>query len=416
VTTAPTGLDHQLGELGAEALLIVASNSRDPDLARWVGPVHLGLSLLVAPRGSEPRLGFFTPMERGEAASTGLALLDPEALEVPRWTEEGLEPPVLLGTVAARALALVGVAPGRIALAGHGPAGVVQGACALLAKAGWTLVPGNGLSLMLRKRKTPRELAALRQAAEGTCRAMREVATLLARAEPREGRLVLAGEPLTVARLRAAAGAVLAAHGLEQPEGNIIAPGEEGAVPHTAGTPDRVLRPGESLVVDLFPKGSLFADLSRTFCIGPPPEPLARAHAAVRDALARAHAAVRDALERAHRAAAPGIRGTDIHEQVCHRLEAAGYLTTLSQPQTTTGYVHGLGHGVGYQLHEYPSFKKRTGAEGVLGEGDVFTLEPGLYDPDAGWGVRLEDLVHLGPEGPEILTPLPYDLDPRAWI
>jgi Xaa-Pro aminopeptidase len=43
-------------------------------------------------------------------------------------------------------------------------------------------------------------------------------------------------------------------------------------------------------------------------------------------------------------------------------------------------------------------------------------LEPGLYDPERGWGVRLEDLVVLGPDGiAEDLTPLPYDLDPRTW-
>jgi Xaa-Pro aminopeptidase len=52
----------------------------------------------------------------------------------------------------------------------------------------------------------------------------------------------------------------------------------------------------------------------------------------------------------------------------------------------------------------------------VLRQGDVFTLEPGLYDPAAGWGVRLEDLVYLGSGGLEDLTPLPYDLDPRAWV
>ncbi len=54
-------------------------------------------------------------------------------------------------------------------------------------------------------------------------------------------------------------------------------------------------------------------------------------------------------------------------------------------------------------------------AEGTLGVGDVFTLEPGLYDPEAGFGVRLEDLVTLGGDGPVNLTPLPYELDPRAW-
>jgi len=75
-----------------------------------------------------------------------------------------------------------------------------------------------------------------------------------------------------------------------------------------------------------------------------------------------------------------------------------------------------IGHGVGYELHELPSFKRQAAAEGMLEEGDVLTLEPGLYDPSpGGYGVRLEDLVHLGAAGPEILTRLPYDLDPTRW-
>ena len=94
--------------------------------------------------------------------------------------------------------------------------------------------------------------------------------------------------------------------------------------------------------------------------------------------------------------------------------DAAGYPTPISEPGTTRGYVHNLGHGVGFDLHELPTFKKSAGAEGVLREGDVFTLEPGLYDPEERWAVRLEDLHHLT-EGLEVLTPLPYELDPRAW-
>jgi len=83
----------------------------------------------------------------------------------------------------------------------------------------------------------------------------------------------------------------------------------------------------------------------------------------------------------------------------------------------TRGYVHGLGHGVGFELHEAPSFRASAGPkEGVLELGDVFTLEPGLYDPEEGFGVRLEDLVTLGEGGLENLTPLPYALDPRDWV
>ena len=87
----------------------------------------------------------------------------------------------------------------------------------------------------------------------------------------------------------------------------------------------------------------------------------------------------------------------------------------MTHPGTTTGYVHGLGHGVGYVLHEYPSFRKQAGAEGVLGEGDAITLEPGLYSPEEGWAVRVEDLYVVTPGGPRNLTAMPRDLDPRAW-
>ena len=103
--------------------------------------------------------------------------------------------------------------------------------------------------------------------------------------------LWLSGEPLTVARLKGAVSEVFGRHGLGQPEGGIVAPGEEGAVPHNSGSPDRVIRVGETLVVDLFPKGQMFADCTRTFCVGPVDESIARAHATVAEVLAWSHQA-----------------------------------------------------------------------------------------------------------------------------
>jgi Xaa-Pro aminopeptidase len=396
-----------LAELGCEALLVLAPSADDTDLAPFLSrPVHLGECLLILPKGGEPQLAYMTAMERGEAAATGLLPLTPEALEISRLSSEYSEPSAFLARVAARALALSGVAPGRVALAGHGAAGTIQGMCALLAAQGWTWVPGNSLVLTSRKRKQLAELAGIRQAAEATCEAMRAVARLLAAAEDVTGQLRLAGDPLTVARLRSEVARVFALHGCEQPRGNILAPGEEGAVPHSSGTPERVLRAGEPLVVDLYPRGprGLFADCTRTFCVGEPPE-----------AFARAHAAVRGAVEEACRRAVPGVRGWDLQETVCARFAEAGYPTPISTPGTPRGYVHNLGHGVGFELHELPTFKKAADAGGVLRAGDVFTIEPGLYEPAEGWGVRLEDLVYLQASGVENLTPLPYDFDPRAW-
>jgi Xaa-Pro aminopeptidase len=166
-----------------------------------------------------------------------------------------------------------------------------------------------------------------------------------------------------------------------------------------------VLHAHESLIVDLFPRRRLFADCTRTFCVGRPPP-----------ALATAHGAVFAALSLARKRARPGVHGFAIQEEVCRHFESLGYATLVGSPGTTTGYVHGLGHGVGFEVHELPHFRAAgQDGDGTIERGDVFTLEPGLYDPEAGWAVRLEDLCRLGARGLENLTPLSYDLDPRAW-
>ncbi|MCG8463099.1 MAG: aminopeptidase P family protein, partial [Holophagales bacterium] len=243
----------------------------------------------------------------------------------------------------------------------------------------------------------------------GTCAAFRRLAEILAAAEITGPALRHRGRPLTVGVLRREVARVFAEHQLEQPERNILAPAEEGAMPHSLGTDSRQLRPGESLVVDLFPHGRLFADCTRTFCVGEPPEVL-------RDA----HARVVEALELAESMARPGVRSWALQEAVCDHLSAAGWPTPVHDPGTVRGYVHGLGHGVGHELHELPSFREHaTEAEGILEEGDVITLEPGLYEPEPesgpGWAVRVEDLYAVTADGVESLTPLPRHLDPRAW-
>jgi Xaa-Pro aminopeptidase len=421
-TTEPRAaeLSAALGELDCQALLVVAESAGDPDLAAWLAvPAHLGASVLVAPRDGPARLAYLTDMERDEAAATGLPLITPQDLEILRALREAPQAHDYLAWVMAHALAAAGVAPGRVALAGRMPAGEISAACAALAAQGWVWVPGNSLMRQVRKRKTATELAAIRQAAAATVTAQRAVAAALAAATGKPpqgglpeagGELWLGGERLTIGRLRGAASAVFAAHGMEQPRGNIVAAGDQGGVPHSAGDDARVVRAGEPVVVDLYPRTAgrgyapLFADCTRTLCAGTPPAEVVRAHAAVLAALAVARAMV-----------APGARGWDLQEAVCRQLEAEGYATPLNHPGTVTGYVHNLGHGVGFELHELPSFRRDTGAEGVLRLGDAITLEPGLYDAAAGYGVRLEDLFLVAADGPELLTPLPYDLDPRAW-
>jgi Xaa-Pro aminopeptidase len=244
-----------------------------------------------------------------------------------------------------------------------------------------------------------------RHAAEGVVAAFRRLAELLSATVERDGELWLEGERLRVGRLRREVARELAGHGLEQPEGNIFALGGDAAVPHTQGSSEIVMKPRESLVVDLFPRALLFADCTRTFCVGEPSE-----------ALRRAHAAVADALQAAQLGAGPGASAWELNRAAADRLEEAGYSTIHSRPGIRTGFVHGLGHGVGYELHELPSFARDASPEdGTLEEGDLITLEPGLYDPEAAWGVRLENLGLVEEAGFRLLTDLPLEMDPRAW-
>lgn len=351
-------------------------------------------------------------MERGEADRSPLDVLGPDKLDVARWSRDGASGADLWTPVLLRALQLCEVSPGPLALAGSLSAGIVEATCRGLAEWGWSFVPGETLAARLRKRKSDGVLAEIRRAASGVCDAFRAFARTLASADSTpSGELIVDGEPLTVGRIRAEIDVTLARRGLSQPERGIVAPAEEGGIPHSLGTDSRSIRVGESLVVDVFPKGHAFADCTRTFCVGEPSP-------ALRDA----HALVVDAVKLSERLARPGVRGFDVQQAVCDLFKDHGWPTSIHDRGTERGYVHGLGHGVGVELHELPLFREHASdAEGRLEPGDVITLEPGLYEPDpsdgsTGWGVRLEDSYLVTNEGLENLTPLPRDLDPRMWL
>ena len=161
---------------------------------------------------------------------------------------------------------------------------------------------------------------------------------------------------------------------------------------------------GKTIVFDLFPcemGGGYFYDVTRTWCMGYAPEEVEDLHRQVLLAYADAEERIR-----------AGMRANEIQPAVCGMFEAKGHPTIRSDPKTERGYVHLIGHGLGLNVHESPSFSIADTNRDVLQPGAVFTIEPGLYYPDRGMGVRLENTVWIRPDGAvEVIAP--YPIEPR---
>jgi Xaa-Pro aminopeptidase len=251
-----------------------------------------------------------------------------------------------------------------------------------------------------RRRKSAAELAGIRHASTAADAGTAAIAALLARSQPGDGGRVVDGEVLTCELLKQVATEAFAQHGCRGDD-LIVAHGPQAADGHDPGS-GRIAN-DDHVLCDLFPRhleSGCYSDMTRTFCVGEPAAEVAGWHAEVGEALELARSLVR-----------PGADGVAINRAVSTFFEERGHPTALSKPEGTVlrdGFYHGLGHGVGLEVHEAPYLGK-IGHELVVG--DVITLEPGLYRHGLG-GVRLEDLVLVTEDGCETLTRHPLALDP----
>ncbi|HXG76846.1 MAG TPA: Xaa-Pro peptidase family protein [Gaiellaceae bacterium] len=243
------------------------------------------------------------------------------------------------------------------------------GAYATLTEGGVELVPTRGLLESLRAVKDEAEIAALRSAASlsdevfaalaqerFSGRTERELAWLVERAFREGGAEGVSFEP-------------------------IVAAGPTASSPH-AVPGDRPVPAGTLVVVDA---GALLdgycSDCTRTFAVGEVPDRLRELYALCLEAQLAGLAAV-----------GPGVHGRDADAASRRIIEEAGL---------GWAYGHGMGHGVGLQIHEAPVLRPES--EDVLEPGNVVSVEPGIYLPGEA-GVRIEDLVLVTADGRERLT------------
>jgi len=261
--------------------------------------------------------------------------------------------------------------------------------------------PRGDLFSEMRRRKRPDEVEIIAQVEAAGLEGLRAAIRLIAQSQPdKEGILRIGAEALTSERLTGAIESRLLELGCTT-EDTIAAAGPQSADPHAHGTGP--IRAGQPIVLDIYPfsKASRYwGDLTRTVVRGPIPA-----------GLRQMHEAVLRAQETGLRMVRPGVQGSEIHRAICKLFREAGYASLppeFSEPPSAARFIHGTGHGLGLEVHEAPRIGVSEGQ--VLQEGDVVTIEPGLYDPAVG-GVRIEDLVVVTADGCRNLTPFPKDLE-----
>ena len=228
----------------------------------------------------------------------------------------------------------------------------------------------------LRKTKDPQELAKMRKAGEITVAGMRAAYETI---RPNVTEIEVAAQIEYAMRKNKGYGTAF---------DTIVASGKRSAYPH-GGCADRPIHEGDLVVVDI---GAVFeyyrSDMTRTFTAGAPTEKQQKLYEIVKDA-----------QEKAYQAIKPKARAKNIDQAARKIIEKAGY---------GENFNHGLGHGVGLEIHEQPTLN--TISKDKLREGHVVTDEPGIYF--AGWGgIRIEDTVNVKRPKSEKFTQGFYSLE-----
>ena len=403
-----TDLDALMEEKDPDGLLITGPAQHNPAMVYMTGGGHLTTADLIKVKGEAPVL-FYNPMERDEAAKSGLTthnLADYNFIELLNISNGDY--PLASARRYQRMFSELGVTQGKIALYGRSEIGAsyaifsaLQSEMPRLNLVGET---NDSVLMLARMTKDENEVERIRRMGKITTEVVGLTADYITSQRARDGVLVKQdGNPLTIREVKQHINLWLAERGAENPEDTIFAIGRDAGVPHSSGNPDDSLMLGQTIVFDIYPceaGGGYYYDFTRTWCLGYAPDEVLSLY----ETVLSAYQQVSNKLE----ANQPFKR---YQEMVSAIFTGQGHPTIQQDPMTQRGYVHSLGHGIGLNVHERPFSGSTSDEKDCLVPGAVFTLEPGLYYPERGIGVRLEDSLRVCPDGGmEILADYPLDL------
>jgi Xaa-Pro aminopeptidase len=358
--------DRALGRMRAAAAATGEAHlgglivSPSPDLAYLTGydpPPLERATLLVLRPGADPFL-IVPELERPlAAASPGGG-----SIELRAW-RDGEDPYAIVADA-------LGVGP--VALSDRTWASHVLALQMAAPDRSW--VNGTGILGPLRSVKDPDELEALRGAGTSADAAFADIVTT---------RFTGRSEREVAADLADA----LRAHGHQQVDFTIVGSGPNGASPHHEPE-DRVIAEGDLVVLDFGGvRDGYCSDTTRTVAVGEPRPDQAEVHGVVE----AAQRAARDAVR-------PGIPLEEVDRAARRLIADAGYADR---------FIHRTGHGIGIEVHEAPDVMEGNATPMVVGM--TFSVEPGIYLPGA-FGVRIEDIVAVGPDGADAFNTSPRGL------
>jgi len=401
-------LDTLMQKAGVDIIWSAGPAQYNPSMVYLTGGGHLTTADYLKKSG-EPAVLFHAPMERDEAKKTGLRLESYNQFPLSELMKESGGDRLQAAALRyQRMFTKMGITHGRVAIYGVVQLGPMLAVIDKLRTAipGLEFIPeiDNSIlsSAMLTKEKD--EIERIRRMGRITTTVVDRTADFLTSQRAKDGVLVAAdGQPVTIGKVKSLINMWLAELGADNPEGTIFAIGRDAGVPHSIGRAEDILRLGQTIVFDIYPceaTGGYYYDLTRTWCLGYAPDETLKLYEDVLSVYNQVQAALK-----------VGQACPDYQLMACRLFEEQGHKTVMSDPATEEGYVHLLSHGVGLRIHERPSFSTGMASSDSFQPGMVFTLEPGLYYPERGLGVRLENTLWVTPEGKmEVLAEYPMDL------